>query len=567
MIPVREWRLRSPPGKALDLVQRSPAARELPPLVQRLLAVRRLDDESAIEAFLSPRLNQLTDPFRLPDMDLAVERLWRAVDQRESVVLYGDYDVDGVSSLALLHRFLHACGLDTHTFLPHRMDEGYGLNEDALARCLAESRPSLLVAVDCGTTSIREVDRLNATGIDVIVLDHHEVSPDGVPDCVAVVNPKRATGLPCLCTGGLAFKLGHAMLKVRRIDYDIRDVIDLAALATVADAVPLVGENRLLAAKGLEQLARSRHPGLRALLGISGVRHVPRAADISYRLAPRLNAAGRLDTAQAALDLLLADESTPAESLARRLDEQNRERQSLQNRVEIEAETRLRESGDPTEDSVIVLGSPDWHAGVVGIVAGRLVRRYHRPSFVVAFDPGGVGKGSGRSVSGVSLVAAINECRDCIERGGGHEMAVGVTVRRERFDEFRRRVSDAVRRQVGEGGFTPRLELDAEARLDELGAHMLPAYERLEPFGVENESPLLLVRRVMPDGDPLVLKDRHRRLTFAQNGGPRARAIWFDSAHRTLPPPPWDVALGIQRSEFRGTVTADLHVCDIRTAS
>ena len=318
------------------------------PLVQRLVAARGLEDESAVAAFLRPRLNQLSDPFLLPDMDRAVERLWRAVDARESVVLYGDYDVDGVSSLALLHRFFRACGLPTRTFLPHRMDEGYGLNADALARCLSECRPALLVAVDCGTTSRCEIAGLCAAGIDVIVLDHHELSPDGPPDCVAVVNPKRGAGFHHLCTGGLAFKLGHAMLKSRRIDFDLREVIDFAALATVADAVPLVGENRLLAAKGLEQLARSRHPGLRALLQVSGVRHAPRAADISYRLAPRLNAAGRLDTAQAALDLLLADDEAHAESLARGLDEQNRERQSLQARVDAEAEAGLsRDSSIP----------------------------------------------------------------------------------------------------------------------------------------------------------------------------------------------------------------------------
>ncbi|MGI8601584.1 MAG: single-stranded-DNA-specific exonuclease RecJ [Verrucomicrobiales bacterium] len=562
----REWRVRDLPGAALDIVRQCEAGRALPRLVQRLIALRGFAHENELAGFLSPRLEHLSDPFLLPHMRDAVDRLFRAIDLKESVVLYGDYDVDGISSLAILRKVFDAYGLETRLFLPHRLDEGYGLSEDGLRRCLAEGVPRLLMAVDCGTGSAHEIAGLREQGIDVIVLDHHEPGRQGVPPGTAVVNPKLGPAFRYLCTAGLAFKLGHAMLKTRPLTgFDLRELLDLVALGTVADVVPLIGENRLLVTKGLQQLSRTRHAGLHALKAVAGLRGMPRAADIAFRLGPRLNAAGRLDTAQAALDLLLSQQSEEALGLAQELDRQNRQRQNVQALVQTQAETLLEQSFDAARDFVILLGSAAWHPGVVGIVAGRLVRRYRRPAFVVAFDETGMGKGSGRSVEGISLVAALDDCRELLVRGGGHAMAAGLTVSTDSFAALRARLEESVRRQLGGRGFAFCLNLDAEVELAELDLQTLHAYERLEPFGCENPAPVLLARGVVPAGEPKLCREKHRRFVLRQNHA-TVQAIWFDSVHRELPAAPWDVALTIQRGEYRGQERLEIHIADMRSA-
>lgn len=560
--------LRPVPAEALAAVEEAVAARGLPALVRTLLAQRGVVEEEALEKFLRPKLAHLSPPEALPNMGAAVARLSRAIDAGERVVLYGDYDVDGVTSLAILSRVLRALGLAVRPFLPNRVDEGYGLSEEGLLRCLAKDRPHLLMAVDCGTASLREIGWLRAQGIDVIVLDHHEPSAEGLPDAI-VVNPKLGTDFQYLCTAGLAFKLSHALLKARGAADQrtlLEGVLDFVALGTVADVVPLVEENRLLVAKGLERLAHTRHAGLCALKEVCGVNGRPRAMHLGYRLGPRLNAAGRLDTAQAALDLLTTGNYSQASVLAHQLDAQNRERQTVQARVEAEAMTAARAVLARGEVPALVLGSEAWHPGVVGIVAGKLARRFHRPVFVVAFDAAGVGKGSGRSVEGVSLVAALDACRSSLVKGGGHPMAAGLTLERERFDEFAARFTAAVAAQLdGSGGLRPRVWVDAETLLCELDFELLNAYERLEPFGEANREPLLLLRGVAPSEEPRVLKEKHRRLNIHQQGT-TATAMWFDSASIPMPPAPWDALVTIQRGEWRGEERVEIYVQDLRSA-
>lgn len=559
-----QWIVKDVRQDLLEQVDQAAAAAPLAPLVRRLLAQRGIADGKTIERFLSPRLQDLADPFLLPDMPQAIERLLQAIDGRERVVLYGDYDVDGVTSIALLQEVLRGYGLDCSSFLPHRLDEGYGISRIGVDRCLTEFEPQLIVAVDCGTTSVEEIERLTQEGVDVIICDHHECHPDSRPNCVALVNPKVGDDYHYLCSAGVVFKVAHALLKQRpNQDLDLRDYLDIVALGTVADIVPLVGENRILVRKGLQRLMKTDNCGLTALKRETKLGATIHTADIGFRLGPRLNAAGRLDTAQSALDLLLERDPSKAERLAQSLDKQNRERQELEHRMYEEASAMLENGRHPKDRCTIVIGSDEWHPGVVGIVASRLMRRFHRPTFVVAFDETGLGKGSGRSVENISLVQALHACEDLLIKGGGHEMAAGLTIWKQNFPDFVSRFEEIVASNARSEYLIPKLYVDAEISLADLTLKLLDSYELLEPFGSHNPQPLLFCRNVQLAGDPTVISNKHLRLELYQNGTIRD-AIYFGGAELDLPDPPWDVAFTIQRNDYRGRQSLQIHVTDVR---
>ena len=538
------------------------------PCVANLLQRKGFQSAAEVHAFLRPRLDALSDPFLLPKMDVAVDRILRAIDDRERVVLFGDYDVDGVTSLALLAEMLRAYGAAPELFLPLRMEEGYGLSRESVKRCWQQHRPQLLIAVDCGTSSLEEVAELKALGADVIILDHHEPK-EGLPDCVAVVNPKieDSGAFRYLCTVGIVFKVCHALLKKRpRANFDLRAQLDLVALGTVADIVPLQDENRILVQHGLRQLARTIRPGLRRLMDVAGVRPPLRAEDIGFRLGPRLNAAGRLSTAEIALRLLLTQDENEAAELATLLDLQNRERQAVEKEICAAAEEQVAASFDPRRDAAIVVGARDWHPGVLGIVASRLVRKYHRPTIVIGFDVEGIGKGSGRSIEGISLVEALGRCEKWLEKFGGHEMAAGLTMREENLasfaDDFRR----AARELLSDEALQARLHLDGELMLRDLQSGLLEWHESLEPFGSGNAQPVFFARAVEPVAAPRVVKEKHLMLRLRQKNF-QARAIYFDGASVPLPTPPWDVAFRLQTDEYQGERRLQMHVQALRAAS
>src|SRR5712691_9573179 len=337
-----------------------------------------------VEEFLRPRLKSLSDPFLLPQIEMAVVRILAALDRHERVVLFGDYDVDGVTSLALLAEMWRAYGSAPELFLPLRMEEGYGLSYESVERCLEEHHPQLLIAIDCGTSSVEEIAVLKKRGVDVIVLDHHEPllrssglagePKSALPDCVAIVNPKIDPESPFhyLCSVGIVFKLCHALRKMRPTEFDLKAHLDLVALGTVADIVPLTGENRTFVQHGAREIARTTRPGLRKLMEFAAVRPPIFAEDIGFRLGPRLNAAGRLSTAEKALRLLLTNDETEATELAEELDQQNHERQEVEKQILAAAEEEISRQYDPLRDAAIVLGAPGWHPGVLGIVASRI---------------------------------------------------------------------------------------------------------------------------------------------------------------------------------------------------
>lgn len=525
----------------------------LPTLLTHLLTQRGINTAEKARDFLVPKLASLGDPRMLPDMPAAVIRLLLAVDEKQRVVLYGDYDVDGVTSMALLYLVLEAYGLNAKLFLPSRMEEGYGLSHDGLAKCFeTHGKPDLLVALDCGTTSLNEAAWLAEQGVDCVIVDHHELSPQGRPLCHALVNPKLADDWHYFCTAGLVFKLAHALLKTRPApNFDLKETLDLVALGTVADLVPLVSENRLLVRRGLEALAQTQRLGLRALKQLAGVDGLVQTHHVSFRLGPRLNAAGRLDTAATALELLLANETEKAAELANLLEAHNKDRQSVEQAVHAEAESMLATLGNLEQLSAIVLGSRNWHPGVIGIVASRISRLCHRPTILVSFDENGVGKGSGRSIPGFSLVEAIDICRDHLLGGGGHAMAAGISVEEAKLDLFRTAFATAARKALSDEAMTPLLELDAEVKLKELTLSFLENYKLMEPFGQKNPEPLFFCRRVVPKLPGRNIKGKHLRLLLTQDGS-GMDSIWFNAPIGQLPPAPWDVAMRLQRSFFRG---------------
>lgn len=539
----------------------------LSPLMAQLLVQRGITTVEQARDFLVPKLASLGDPTVLPEMGAAVERILRAVDEKQKVVLYGDYDVDGVTSMALMHLILKAYGLDTHLFLPTRMEEGYGLSHDGIAKCYEQfGKPDLLIALDCGTTSLTEVAKLREDGVDCVIVDHHELSPLGKPDCLALVNPKLGNDHHYFCTAGLVFKVSHALLKTRKIEsYDLKETLDLVALGTVADLVPLIDENRLLVRRGLEALAQTPRHGLQALKEIAGVEGLVQTHHVGFRLGPRLNAAGRLDTAATALQLLLADDPGEGAMLASLLEAHNKDRQNVEQQVHAEAEAMLAGIGDIESTSAIVFGSRNWHPGVIGIVASRLSRLCHRPTILVAFDENGIGKGSGRSIPGFSLVEAIETCGEHLLGGGGHAMAAGISVEESRLDAFREAFQAAAREALSNEAMTSVLELDAEVRLRDLSLSFFESYKLLEPFGQKNTEPLFLCRGVKPKLPGRTMKEKHLRIMLSQDGA-SMEARWFNAPIGNLPPAPWDVAMRIQRGWFRGQEQWQLTLEAVRTA-
>jgi single-stranded-DNA-specific exonuclease len=476
----------------------------LHPLAGRVLAGRGLADPAAAEAFLAARLADLPDPFAMKGMDAAVSRIVRAVEDGEPIALYGDYDVDGVTSAALLAGFLRASGAEVATYVPHRLVEGYGLNTAAVER-LARAGARLLVTLDCGITSAPEVRAASALGVDTVVVDHHTV-PVELPAAAAILNPHQpGCGYPSkeLAAVGVTFALAMALRRAlrergrygaARPEPNLKDALDLVALGTVADVVPLVGANRILVRRGLEVLARSRRPGVRALKRVAGV---PEGAEVTagqvgFRLAPRINAAGRLDDAGRGVRLLLEDDEGRADALARELDRENQARQELERTILDEA---LEDAAARVAAGArgLVLAREGWHAGVVGIVAARVVERFHRPAVLVALGEE-EGKGSGRSIEGFHLHDALRACDGHLLRFGGHRHAAGVTVSRRSLDAFRSAFEAHAAAHVRDEDLVPRCRIEGWIEERDVSERAAEDLARLGPFGAGHPEPVFALR-------------------------------------------------------------------------
>lgn len=536
--------------------------------IARLLFRKGFQSTAEVQTFLQPRLSSLSDPFLLPQMRAAVARTLGALDSHERIVLFGDYDVDGVTSLALLAEMLRSYGATPELFLPLRMEEGYGLSRDSVERCLEQYRPQLLIAIDCGTASAGEIAELKNRGVDVIVLDHHEPKSQ-LPDCVAIVNPKADSASPFhyLCSVGIVFKLCHALLKTRPLpEFDLKSKLDLVALGTVADIVPLVEENRMLVQRGAIEIGRTSRIGLRKLMQVAGVRPPILPDDIGYRLGPRLNAAGRLSTAEKSLRLLLTNDENQAAALAIELDQQNRARQEVEKEILAAAIVMIEKQFDAARDAAIVAGARGWHPGVLGIVASRIARKYHRPTIIIGFDEKGVGKGSGRSIAGLNLVDALTPCAATLEKFGGHEMAAGLALHEENFPKFAEAFCSTARQLLSEQALQRSLRLDHELPFTNIDVEFLHWHELLQPFGNGNPQPLFFARAVEPVGAPRVSNEKHLIFRLRQ-GARHRRAVYFDGAANEFPPPPWDVAFRIGLDEYGGETLVSMRIEGLRAAA
>jgi single-stranded-DNA-specific exonuclease len=547
-------------------------------LLARCLCLRGCNPESA-SIYLEPKLAKLSDPFLLPNMERAVDRLFQAHAAGDALAIFGDYDVDGVTSTAVLADVFQKLGWRSSYYLPHRIDEGYGLSLYGVQNCLRKFPVKLLLAVDCGSSSREVIAELASAGVEVIVLDHHQVC-DPPPEALALVNPRVAgTGAECadLCSAGLAFKLAHAVLKrARTLDwpeahaYDIREALDLVALGTIADLVPLRGENRILARCGLERLGTTKRAGLQALKRVSGVTSPVSAQQVAFQLAPRLNAAGRLETALDALELLLTTDSARAERLATALDEQNRVRQEIEEKIAQEALAAVRTRFNPDADFAIVEGSASWHLGVVGIVASRVLREFHRPVVILGSDGSGEWRGSGRSIEGLDLAAALRDCGDLLLKHGGHAMAAGVTMSSERVAEFRERFNACVRSKLTAEALQPMLRLDAEVNLNELTFHSVKALESLEPTGQGNPPVQLAARGLRLRGEPRRLGVRAQHLRFNVTDGASTQAVvWWNApaGQEESLAAPFDLAFAPELNEFNGTFGVQLRLIDLQPSA
>jgi len=535
--------------------------------IARLLSRKGFANADEVQAFLRPRLKTLSDPFLLPNMEAAVSRILAALDRNERIVLFGDYDVDGVTSLALLAETLRAYGAAPDLFLPLRMEEGYGLSRESVERCVDQTHPQLLIALDCGTSSVAEIANLRRRDVDVIVVDHHEPKSK-LPECVAIVNPKSDpdSWFHYLCTAGIVFKLCHALLKARPTEFDLKSRLDLVALGTVADIVPLCGENRILVQRGAIEIAKSNRPGLKKLIELSGVKPPVFTEDIGYRLGPRLNAAGRLSTAEKSLQLLLTKNKIEAAELAEVLDKQNRQRQEVEKQMFAAVEEKIGKEFNPSRDAAIVVWARGWHSGVLGIVASRVVHKYHRPAIVIGFDENGLGKGSGRGIEGFNLVEALSRCQGQLEKYGGHEMAAGLTIHEKDVDLFAQQFRGIAGDLLSDDDLQPRLRLDDEISFAELNLDFLSWHEMLQPFGNGNSQPLFLARGIDSPVAPRVVGEKHLSLLLRQQNYQR-RAIFFGAALSPLPPQPWDIAFRIRPDHYEGETRLEIRVEAVRESA
>lgn len=543
----------------------------LPLPIAEVMVRRGIRDLASAETFLDPRLERLSDPLLLPNMGPAVDRIWKALLSGERILVFGDYDVDGVTSTALLSNVLQGLGGIVSRYIPHRIDDGYGLGRDVLEICLEKFRPALIVTVDCGTGSVEAVTAAKAVGVDVIVTDHHE-SSGAIAPALAVVNPKLGpeSGLHTLAGVGVAFKLCHALIKVGRVRnipissrLDMRSLMHLVALGTVADMVPLIGENRILARFGISVLNKRHSPGIDALARSAGVQQTMTSYHIGFVLGPRINAAGRMDSPDLALNLLLAKSLQEAEPLAEVLEVANKERQAIEQAILEDAVSEIDQSYDPTVPSVIVVARRSWHAGVVGIVASRLVRRYHRPAIVISIGEDGVGRGSCRSIDGFDLITHLTAMERFLRQYGGHRMAAGLDIEESQIPAFREAICEQARTAMAHEDLRPRQHIDGWISPGDLQESFMAAQDQLMPFGHENTTPVWGIRQVIPRQWQVVGGGKHVRLILDTPHGPRD-AIGFGMGEREKPEGPVDLAFQLRRNVFRGEEKLQLMLQDFR---
>ena len=536
------------------------------PLTSIVLYNRGVRENEQIKNFLSKDLGTMYDPFLMRDMDKAVKRINAAKEAGEKITIYGDYDVDGITAIAILYKYLAGLGIDVDYYVPDRMQEGYGVNRDALDKIKTRGS-SLIITVDTGITAVEECEYATEIGLDVIVTDHHECK-ERIPDVYAAIDPKRKDckyPFKSLAGVGVVFKLIQALDKNSSLFELMEDYADLMCLGTVADISSLVDENRVIVTEGLKRFKRTKNVGLKALIDVSTNGKAITTSTIGYIIAPRINASGRLGCASRSVELFLTDDEENALKLANSLCEENSLRQQTEQKMFKEALEYIEEHPEVKEDKIIVIPHENWHHGIVGIVSSKITEKFYKPSILLAID-GDEAKGSGRSVSGFNLFGALESCSDLLEKFGGHELAAGLTIKSSNIEEFRKKINEYSKDKISESMLVPTVMLDAAIKVPYITIDTVHDINRLQPFGVDNPTPAFAVRNIKIHKISVMSEGKHLRMTLLKEGK-YLDAVGFGMGeyyHHLEEGDFIDVAFALDINDYKGFQNVQLILKDIK---
>lgn len=532
-------------------------------LLATILVNRGITEEEQIEKFLKPKRSDFYNPYGMPDMNIAVERIMKAIENKEKTIIYGDYDVDGITSVTVLKSFLEERGLHVGVYIPNRLEEGYGLNKKAV-EYIAEQKYSLMITVDCGISAVEEVEYANQLGIETIVTDHHEPGNE-LPNAIAVVDAKRKDNqYQCrnLAGVGVVFKLIQAIgIKMGLEEKEYLKYLDIVCIGTISDIVPLTDENRVIVKLGLKLVEQTRNLGLKSILQASGYNKID-SVTISFGIAPRINACGRMGHQEEALNLFLSKDINEVNELTQKLNEYNKTRQEIEKRIYKDATTQIEEQGLANKNTIVLMGK-NWHHGVIGIVASKITEMYFKPSILLC-EEDDLGKGSGRSIPGFDLYEALTECKESINRFGGHAMAVGINVKKDKLEEFKEKL-EQISKEKNIEEIVPILKIDAQISLDEINKEIVNSLRKLEPFGEENKNPLFVFKNLKIDSIRALSEGKHLKLTLKDNKN-IVNAIGFnlgDFANEYRIGDKIDVVGNLEINSFNGVDNIQINIKDL----
>lgn len=509
----KKWQIFEPDKNKIEEIKSKYKVNQL---LATILANRNILKEEDIRLFLNPTRNDFYNPFLITDMDIAVNRIIKAIENKENITIYGDYDVDGITSITVLKSFLNDIGVETNTYIPNRLIEGYGLNKEAIDK-ISKKGCNLMITVDCGISAIEEIEYANSLGIETIITDHHEAGNE-IPKAIAVIDNKRKDSkypFRELAGVGVVFKLIQAIgitLKLKEESY--LKYLDIVCIGTISDIVPLVDENRVIAKLGLLLVAQTKNIGLRSIINSSGYNKID-SNTISFGVAPRINACGRMGKAEEALELFLSKDKNEVNELTNKLNEHNRKRQETEKAIFENALEKIK-AEHLDENKAIIVGGENWHHGVIGIVSSKITEMYFKPSILLSFEEDRIGKGSGRSIPGFDLHEALMKCSDTIEKFGGHSMAVGITVKKDNLEKFKKEFEQiATQSKIDE--IIPIINIDAKVDLSDIDKEMVESLKQLEPFGEANKMPVFAFKNLKIDSIRALSEGKHLKLTLKDN--------------------------------------------------
>ena len=509
----KKWQIYETDKEKVEEVKRKYQINEL---LATILVNRNIINEEDIRLFLNPTREDFYDPFLIKDMDIAVDRILQAIDKKEKVTIYGDYDVDGITSITVLKSFLKDIGLEANFYIPNRLEEGYGLNKNAIDK-IKQNGCDLMITVDCGISAIEEIEYANSLGIETIVTDHHEAGNE-LPKAIAVIDNKRKDStypFRELAGVGVVFKLTQALgIKLGLKEETYLKYLDIVCVGTISDIVPLVDENRVIAKLGLMLVKQTRNIGLKSIINSSGYTKID-SNTISFGVAPRINACGRMGKAEEALELFLSSDIQEVRTLTQKLNEHNRKRQETEKSIFENALQKI-EKEHLEKNKAIIVGGENWHHGVIGIVSSKITEMYFKPSILLSFEEDGIGKGSGRSIPGFDLHDALMKCLDTIEKFGGHSMAVGITIKKDKLEEFKKEFEEiATESHIEE--IVPIINIDAKIALGDINKEMVESLKQLEPFGEANKMPIFAFKNLKIDSIRALSEGKHLKLTLKED--------------------------------------------------